>query len=176
MPKEVLVRFDRCLGCRSCEIACAVAHAQDKTLFGAMAQPNPPRKRIFVEQAQDLKVPVTCRHCQDAYCVDACIAGAMHRTPEGVVTNVGREQKCVGCWMCVMVCPYGVIREEPEERRALKCDRQCLDEEGVPACVRACPTKALVYTTVEEFEAEKRRQYLATSVRLDKVLAAQALF
>lgn len=164
MPKEVLVRFERCVGCRSCEIACAVAHSESRTLFGAMLETVPPRKRIFVEQVGQLKAPVTCRHCQEAYCVDACVTGAMHRTPEGVVTNVGQEQKCIGCWMCVMVCPYGVIREAPAERRALKCDRQCLSEQGVPACVGACPTGALVYATVDEFEAARRQQYLSAAV------------
>ncbi|CEP67542.1 4Fe-4S ferredoxin-type, iron-sulphur binding domain [Moorella glycerini] len=162
MHREILIRFDRCLGCLSCEIACAIAHAEEQTLLGAITQPKPPQKRIYVEQVESRKAPVTCRHCQEAYCIDACIAGAMHRTEEGVVTNLGREQKCIGCWMCVMVCPYGVIRRDGEQRIALKCDRQCLDDQKVPACVRACPTKALVFTTVEEFEAEKRHQYLAS--------------
>jgi len=48
-----------------------------------------------------------------------------------------------------MVCPYGVIGREWERRIALKCDR-CPDRE-IPACVEACPTKALVFMEEEEF-------------------------
>lgn len=162
MQREILIRFERCLGCLSCEIACAIAHSEEQTLLGAITQPKPPKKRIYVEQVESRKAPITCRHCQEAYCIDACIAGVMHRTDEGVVTNLGKEQKCTGCWMCVMVCPYGVIQRDGEQRIALKCDRQCLDDQKVPACVRACPTQALVFTTVEEFEAKKRHQYLAS--------------
>ncbi len=158
--KEVLVRYERCLGCRSCELACAVAHSGSGSLFGALWEEKPPRKRVFVEQAGRARVALNCRHCQEAWCIDACISGAMRRTPEGVVTNTGSDQRCVGCWMCVMACPYGVIRADYTEGVAVKCDRACLDEKGIPACVRACPTKALVYMTVEEFERARRHQVL----------------
>lgn len=164
MHKEIFIRFDRCLGCRSCEIACAVAHSEDRSLIEAIKQSPLPKKRIFVEQVDSLKAPVTCRHCREAYCVNACISGAMHRTPDGLVTNLGTEQKCTGCWMCVMVCPYGVIRRDQEKGIAMKCDRECFDEKGIPACVRACPTRALIFTTLEEFEADKRRRYLARTI------------
>lgn len=62
--------------------------------------------------------------------------------------------------MCVMACPYGVIQADYTEGVAVKCDRACLDEKGIPACVRACPTKALVYMTVEEFQSARRHQVL----------------
>ncbi|MCL6639731.1 MAG: 4Fe-4S dicluster domain-containing protein [Firmicutes bacterium] len=164
MAKEVLIRFDRCLGCRSCELACAVAHSESKTLFGALGEARSPLKRIFVDQAGVRKVPVNCRHCEEAPCLDACIAGAMRRTPDGAVTNEGGERRCAGCWMCVMVCPYGVIRSELKERVAVKCDRNCLDDSGVPACVRSCPTGALVYGRVDDFGADKRKEFLAVAL------------
>ena len=38
------------------------------------------------------------------------MAGCMQKNPKtGIVTNTGPEQKCVGCWMCIIACPYGVI-------------------------------------------------------------------
>lgn len=57
--------------------------------------------------------------------------------------------KCVGCWMCVMACPYGVIKRRKEDRVALKCD-QCLELDE-PACVAACPTAALYFCEKDEF-------------------------
>lgn len=49
-----------------------------------------------------------------------------------------------------MAYPFGVIRIEPARKIALKCDL-CADRE-IPACVEACPTKALFVGTAEEFE------------------------
>jgi anaerobic carbon-monoxide dehydrogenase iron sulfur subunit len=162
MQKEILVRFERCLGCHSCEMACSVAHSPTKTLVGAVLADKPPLKQIYVEQVDGLKAPITCRHCEDAYCVEVCMSHSLHRTVDGLVTNVDRRQKCLGCWMCVMACPFGVIRQDSIERRAVKCDRECLDEKDIPACVRACPTGALVFSTVADFEAGKRRSQLIT--------------
>jgi carbon-monoxide dehydrogenase iron sulfur subunit len=54
-----------------------------------------------------------------------------------------------------MVCPYGVVGREKERKLAVKCDL-CHGLE-VPACVQACPTKALVYAEAESFGAEIRK-------------------
>ncbi len=164
MVKEVLIRYERCVGCLSCELACAVAHSESKTLFGAIGEAKRPLKRIFVHQAGAKKVPLNCRHCGEAPCLDACIAGSMYRTGDGIVTNEGGERPCVGCWMCVMVCPYGVIRSQLDEKLAVKCDRNCLDDAGVPACVRACPTGALVYDSIEGFSEDRRKEFLAKAI------------
>jgi len=163
MQKEVLIRYERCLGCRSCEIACAVAHSPENNLFAAVNTAPAPKKRLFVEQAEGRKIPFVCRHCEEAFCIDACISGAMHREPDGTVTNVG-ERPCVGCWMCVMVCPSGVIRADERRRQALKCDRACLQKADLPACVAACPTRALVYEPVDEFSKRKREAYAVSAL------------
>jgi carbon-monoxide dehydrogenase iron sulfur subunit len=153
-PKEIFVKPDRCTGCKSCQIACAVEHSASKTLFAAMMEKPTPKSRLWVESvAATGKVPIVCRHCEDAPCMHACISGAIRRTAENVVlTDV---DKCIGCWTCVMVCPYGVIGRHLETHSAYRCDR-CPDRES-PACVSACPTRALVYTTVEAFAKDVRK-------------------
>ena len=150
-PKEIFVRLDRCMGCYTCEVACAVEHSQNKNLYSAISERPVPKKRVYVEWvAPDGRIPVLCRHCEDAPCMHACISGAISRTDEGVVfTNV---DKCIGCWTCVMVCPYVVIGRHMEEHKAYRCDR-CPDRQS-PACVDACPTKALVYRTVEDYSSD----------------------
>ncbi len=65
------------------------------------------------------------------------------------------EDKCIGCWTCVMVCPYGVIGRHLETHTAYRCDR-CPNLEE-PACVSSCPTGALLYRTVPEYSAELRK-------------------
>ena len=152
-PKEIFVRSDLCVGCHTCELACAVEHSQSKNIYGAMYETPRPKSRVYVEFVRrDRNMPIVCRHCEDAPCLHACIAGAISRQGDVVVTN---PDKCIGCWTCVMVCPYGVIGRHLEERKAYRCDR-CPDRE-TPACVAACPTKALVYRTASDFSKAVRR-------------------
>lgn len=47
------------------------------------------------------------------------------------------------------------------QRRPDGCDRECLDEAGAPACVAACPTRAPVFATLEEFETARRHEVAA---------------
>lgn len=153
-PREIFARPERCTGCLSCEIACAVEHSRAKNLFAAIAEHPRPKHRTWVEWvAPRHKVPVLCRHCEDAPCMHACISGAISRNAEGVVLT--DEEKCIGCWTCVMVCPYGVIGRHLETHKSYRCDR-CPGREQ-PACVSACPTGALVYETVEAYAAKARR-------------------
>ena len=160
MEREIMVRPERCLGCHSCEMACAIAHTPAKTLAGALLSGQRGLKQIYVEQVEGFTSPVACRHCEDAPCITVCAPRSMHRTEDGLVTNQDRLDQCLGCWMCAMACPFGVIRQDGTKRRAVKCDRECLDEKEIPACVGACPTGALAYTDVASFEGDKRRRQL----------------
>lgn len=156
--KEIFVRLDRCLGCRSCELACAVEHSSNKSLAEAIHESPSPRRRLYVVRAESHKIPLVCRHCKDAPCVAVCLYGAMHQDP--VTGIVDRDlERCVGCWMCAMVCPYGVVGRQTERRVAVKCDR-CIDRD-VPACVDACPAKTLVYAEEEDFSMLLRQEAAA---------------
>lgn len=152
--KEIFVRTDICTGCNTCKLACAVEHSDSKNLFAAINESPKPKSRLYVEWLPgNIKVPVLCRHCEDAPCINACISGAISRSDLGsVITD---DDKCIGCWTCVMVCPYGVIGRDTNRGKAYRCDR-CPDLD-IPACVASCPTKALVYETVDNFSKAKRK-------------------
>lgn len=166
--REIFVRLDRCVGCHSCELACAVEHSRSRALFGATAETPRPRRRLYVEYVLGRKMPFLCRHCEDAPCVAACRTGALTQDPvTRIVTH--NPERCIGCWMCTMVCPYGVIGREWERRIALKCDR-CPDRE-VPACVEACPTRALVFMEEDEFARLSRLQAAEEVARSYRVVS-----
>ncbi len=153
-PKEIFVRLDHCMGCHSCEMACAIAHSVGQTLYAALSESPAPKSRLWVQWvAPDHAVPIVCRHCEDAPCMHACISGAISRGQDGVVST--DADKCIGCWTCVMVCPYGVIGRHMEEHKAYRCDR-CPDRE-IPACVSACPSQALVFKSVADYSGEVRQ-------------------
>ncbi|MFH2059493.1 MAG: 4Fe-4S dicluster domain-containing protein [Pseudomonadota bacterium] len=152
--KEIFVKTELCTGCNTCKIACAVEHSQSKNLFAAINETPRPKSRVYVEYLPgNTKIPILCRHCEEAPCVNACISGAITRTDLNTV--VTDNDKCIGCWTCVMVCPYGVIGRDKAQAKAYRCDR-CPDLE-TPACVSSCPTNALVYETVESFSKHKRK-------------------
>lgn len=168
--KEIFVRLDRCLGCRSCEIACAVEHSATKNLLSAIVEKPVPRKRTQVEYVLGQNIPLLCRHCEDAPCVRVCRTAALSQDPiTRIVTH--NPDSCIGCWMCSMVCLYGMIGRELERRVAIKCD--CCPDRDVPACVEACPTKALVYMEEAEFADLKRRE-AATAVAKGYIAAKVA--
>lgn len=163
--KKVFVQLRYCLGCKSCELACAVEHSATKHLFAAITENPRPQSRIHIELGPGYKVPLTCRHCQNAPCINACAIGAMYRNSHGVIINVGGAQECIGCGMCITACPYGMVGREEQTNLAIKCDL-CPDRQ-TPACVEACPTNALVYAEAEEF-ASMVRQKAAFALSLER--------
>lgn len=143
MPFVIDVDAGRCTGCKSCEIACALAHSKTKELAAALGEPEI-RPRIEVRKMGDLAVPVQCRHCADAPCEEACPNGAFRRDPSAQAVICDQE-KCQGTGSCLGACPYGVLDDGLDRHVLTKCDlcAEEVDAGGSPACVSACPTGAL---------------------------------
>ena len=146
--KQIYVNEEDCIGCRLCEIHCLVQHSQSKKIIKAFKGEAPrAMARVLVEEEGPLSFAMQCRHCEEAPCIEACIVGAMHRD-EATGAVLCDEDRCVGCWMCVMVCPFGAIqRNLGEDKAASKCDL-CYGEE-VPACVAHCPNEALTFVEAD---------------------------
>lgn len=132
--KVLTVDPQKCTGCRSCEIACSVKHAQVS---------NPARSRIRVVNLKPARrfLPVSCQHCEEAPCLQACPQEAISRDEElaRVVIDYG---KCVGCRTCFYACPFGAMKFDADRGRPFKCNL-C---DGRPLCVEICPVNALAYT------------------------------
>ncbi|MFW5991848.1 MAG: 4Fe-4S dicluster domain-containing protein [Halanaerobiaceae bacterium] len=147
--KRVYAREEYCLGCKLCEVYCVTSHSKSKDVVKAHKNEEI-TPALFVESNKGVSFALQCRHCEDAPCTEACIGGALVKEPDTGIVNYDKE-KCVGCWSCIMECPYGAIKRDKYERSIIsKCDL-CI-ETGEPACVANCPNRALVY---EEYEEER---------------------
>jgi Fe-S-cluster-containing hydrogenase component 2 len=112
--KRIIADPLKCLACRTCELECALAHVENPDLVKALLAGAQPR--LYVEAAGQIAVPLQCRHCEDAPCVQVCPSGALSRlNPEAPV--LVNQELCIGCEFCVQVCPFGVIRLAADRRR-----------------------------------------------------------
>lgn len=143
--KRVYADERYCVNCHLCQVGCVTAHSRSKDVVRAYKREGlKGTERVIVEESHPRSQALQCRHCDQPHCVDACIAGAMTKDPETGIVSCDIE-RCVGCWSCIVACPYGVIRqgETNGRKHALKCDL-CQGRE-IPACVEICPNRALVF-------------------------------
>ena len=92
-------------------------------------------------------------HCADPGCLKACPApGAIVQYSNGIVDF--HEENCIGCGYCITGCPFDIPRISKRDHKAYKCTL-CSDRVAVglePACIKACPTGALVFGTKEDMK------------------------
>jgi len=145
-----------------------------KTMNGAVS-------RIAVVPVGHVNVPMQCRQCEDAPCTKVCPTGAL-RQAEGQGSVSINDQGCIGCKLCSMVCPFGVISfiTRPDQGStgtsnnsiAAKCDL-CQDwrernEETQTACEKACPTHAVKLVDLYEYRAALVKARAAEMARAHK--------
>jgi len=146
MQKMLFVDAKRCTGCRMCEVVCSASHGSGT---------NPAKSRIHVIkwEWEGLMIPMFCQQCKDAPCIVACPVKALYRDEEYGRVIVDTE-RCIGCKLCIAVCPFGGMGWDSEENRVIKCDF-C---DGDPACVRFCSTQAIRFVDASEVSLEKKRE------------------
>ena len=137
--KRVYVNEKWCLGCHLCEYNCAFANSGKNDMAKLKGiKINP---RIQVEEHEDVCFAVNCRHCEEPLCVKSCISGALS-VHDGVIEI--DQNKCVGCYTCIMACPYGAVVPS-DEGVIQKCELCIKNSCGEPACVKGCPNDAIVF-------------------------------
>ena len=161
MKGIILIDPEKCLGCKTCELQCAVVHSKSKSINKAIREKPLPQSRLRVESAFKLTIPLQCRHCEDAPCVKVCPTKALEK-PEKEGPVLIKEQLCIGCKWCIVVCPFGVINMDREGKAIIKCDL-CFDrlkKDEKPACCEGCPTGALQFISIGKMQEKKRKEYL----------------
>jgi electron transport protein HydN len=160
MNRFVIANAQNCIGCRTCEVACVVAHRESEGLQGLT--PGDFSPRIKVVKIAGVSSVMLCRHCEDAPCAEVCPNGAIVREHDSIQI---KQDKCIGCKTCALACPYGVMQIVAKPTRqtlgglvtrrllkveAVKCDL-CQGKAEGPNCVRVCPTEALQLVTEDAF-------------------------
>jgi formate dehydrogenase iron-sulfur subunit len=155
-PKALLIDTTRCIGCRSCEVACKQTH-------GLPDEPEPELSATaltVVQERHNHFVRRLCMHCQEPACASVCPVAALRKTPAGPV--VYEADRCIGCRYCMLACPFSVPRYEWSRVAPFvkKCDlcAERLAAGEVPACVEACPVGAVVFGDRDELLAEAHRR------------------
>ncbi len=163
----ILYDSTRCVGCQSCEYACAKANGlpepTDSPEIGMLRKTNESRRSVingYNTSKGEVYVKRQCMQCNEPACTAACLTQAMLKTKEGPV--IWRGEKCMGCRYCMVSCPFDIPKFEyfSSNPKITKCD-MCHDrllEGKMPACVENCETEALVFGTRWELIKEARKR------------------
>ena len=146
MAKVLVVNHEKCTSCRRCELVCSAKHAGEF---------NPAKARVSVATFLDdyFYMPMTCQQCDEPVCEEVCPAGAIGRDEVTGAVKVDHE-RCVGCRMCVMACPFGAMAYSSDEESVFKCEL-C---DGEPECALFCPWGAIEYREADEAVLDKKRR------------------
>jgi formate dehydrogenase iron-sulfur subunit len=162
-----LIDVTKCIGCKACQVACMEWNdLRDDigTNFGSYQNPADLSDRSWTlmrfseyeNPKGDLEWLIRkdgCMHCADPGCLKACPSpGAIVQYSNGIVDF--QEENCIGCGYCVTGCPFDIPRISRRDHKAYKCTL-CSDRVAVgmePACIKACPTGALVFGTKEDMQ------------------------
>ncbi len=143
--KKISINEEVCIGCNLCEVFCRMAHARSDDMIKELKKSSAPVARVSVEVKKPVSFSVRCQQCEDAPCVYACLTGALQKdSATGLIIH--NEEKCIGCWTCMLVWPIGAIKQDKTKKIAARCDL-CAGKD-IPACVANCPNEALTYQEV----------------------------
>lgn len=156
---QISFYFDqsRCICCHTCNIACRDWHnIQDVKVNW--------RRITTIEEGVFPNISVaslslSCCHCEEPACASVCPVGAITKGRENGVVLVDTDT-CLGkdhCELCLQACPYDVPQFGAEENAKMQKCNLCLDRtaEGKnPACVDACPVRALDAGPMEDLKVK----------------------
>jgi formate dehydrogenase iron-sulfur subunit len=162
-----LIDTTKCIGCKACQVACMEWNDLRDDIGTNVGQYQNPHdlsasswtlmRFAEVENTKgDLEWLIRkdgCMHCQDPGCLKACPSpGAIVQYANGIVDF--HEENCIGCGYCIAGCPFDIPRISKKDNKAYKCTL-CSDRVAVglePACIKSCPTGALVFGTKEDMK------------------------
>jgi anaerobic dimethyl sulfoxide reductase subunit B (iron-sulfur subunit) len=162
MANQLGFYFDanQCTGCKACQVACkdkwdlevGIVWRRVAEFNGGEWTQN--SDGTFSQNVSAYYTSVACNHCENAPCVQVCPTQAMHKREDGIV--VIDQDACIGCRYCEWACPYGAPQFSAKLGVMTKCNfcYDAIDAGDKPACVGACPSRALNFGELEELRAK----------------------
>lgn len=163
MANQLGFYFDanRCTGCKACQIACkdksdlpvGVTWRRVAEFIGGSWVENPDGS--YNHSVFAYYTSVACNHCENPLCVQVCPTQALWKRDEDGIVQVDAS-KCIGCRYCEWACPYGAPQFNEQIGVMTKCNFcvDYIDAGAPPACVAACPSRALEFGDIEELRAQ----------------------
>ncbi len=119
MPRWAMaVDLDKCVACQGCTAACRMenntsAVPPEQAAMGRANRWNDvfpfPTSGSESGEYPNVKaryLPRPCQHCENPPCIKVCPVQATYKDPEGIVRQ--NYERCIGCRLCTVACPYGV--------------------------------------------------------------------
>ena len=101
--KALYYDSERCVACRNCEVACAMAWKGTDSIHQALTAPFRPKTRIFLLKQDKSTIILSCRHCEIPPCKEACPVDAIEGGKN--LIHVIDQDKCTKCGTCLTACP-----------------------------------------------------------------------
>jgi molybdopterin-containing oxidoreductase family iron-sulfur binding subunit len=187
----MVIDVGACIGCRRCMWACKKENNIPDVIspawievfelpLGESVASHPSLRELkagattsYTESPKEGKwyLAVQCNHCDNPSCVKVCPTGATHKDKDGLVLM--NYDKCIGCRICVVACPYSARRFNwleaklpPEEVnplvpvRFLGVVEKCtfcvhrVRKGKLPHCVEVCPVRARHFGNLKDSKGE----------------------
>jgi phenylglyoxylate dehydrogenase beta subunit len=97
--------------CTLCEEACAKERGSGRQNMG----------RVKAVHFPEFHGALTCIQCGEPDCLGVCPTGAITKSPTDGVVRIN-EDKCLGCGICTLTCPYAGVYFNKDNSKAFKCD------------------------------------------------------
>ncbi len=140
---------NRCLGCRSCIMACA---ANKSLPIGFYLRSIEKQEQKVGNQIIKYYLSTACNHCKNPECFRLCPERALKKRKDGIVLH--NPAKCNGCGTCTRSCPFEAPVINRVTGKMMKCDLcvDRIDAGKLPSCVAACPVEAIQLIDIDEVE------------------------
>ena len=149
MQKSLHIDPGKCTGCVQCELACSW---ENEGVFNTAKS----RIKVFTFHQEGRFVPYTCTQCDEAWCMQACPVDAIVINAKTGSKDI-IEDRCVGCKVCTIACPFGTVNYNQDTGKVIKCDL-C---GGDPACASARPTATITYIDADTTGLDRMRAWAA---------------
>jgi tetrathionate reductase subunit B len=162
----MMIDLRRCTGCHTCSVACKAEHEVPLGCYRTWVKQIEKGRYPYVRKAF---LPIVCNHCERPICCTVCPVKATYQRPEDGIVMIN-PHRCIGCRYCMAACPYNVRFVSPRYNIIEKCDfcQRRVDNGQLPACVEACPTKAIVFGDLRDPNSEISRLVATSPVHVIK--------